>query len=86
MTSMWMMPVPTVLATWSADEKNSGQKLKKAAQYDGVLGGQHPGGDNRGDRVGGIVKAVDEVEGQSDDNDEDDKQQGTIHVSGRFLR
>ncbi len=62
-------------------------KLKKAAQSDRVLRPQHAGRDDGGDRVGGVVQAVQEVEQQRDADQADQERQAerdSVHVLAAF--
>ena len=69
---MSIMPEPTVLAT-AVPKTNAAAKLKNAAQMHRLARRQDARRDDRGDRVGGVVKSVDVVENQGDDDDEDDE-------------
>ena len=53
-----------------------GNEVKHGRPHDGLDGRQHPRRHHGGDRVGSVVKAVDEVEHQGDGDDEDDERQG----------
>ena len=69
--------LPMVLATLVWNTKKA-TKLKKAAQMTAIRGRQHPGRDHGGDRVGGVVEAVDEVEHQRQQDDGDDAEQRDV--------
>jgi hypothetical protein len=47
--------------------------LKKSGHSDRLARSEHFGRDDRGDRVGGIVKAVDVFKGNRRQDDEDEK-------------
>ena len=68
---MSIIPEPTVLAT-AVPKPNAATKLKTAAQTTALPGDKHARRDDRRNRVGGVVKAVDVVEGQRDHDEEDD--------------
>ena len=69
---MSTMPLPIVCAT-AVPKTNAATKLKNAAQMTALPGRQHARRDDRRDRVGGVVKAVDVVE---DERDEDEAADG----------
>ena len=60
-----MMPVPMVCATCKPKNRKA-MKLKNAAQTTCDIGRKHARGDDRRDRIGGIVQAVEEVEDERD--------------------
>ncbi len=74
------MPAPTVLAT-AVPKPNAATKLKNAAQTTALPGRQHPGRDDRGDRVGRVVEAVDVVEDEGDCNQRQDGEERGVHPS-----
>ena len=77
------MPVPMVCATCEPKIRKA-TKLKKAAQDDRVLRAQHARRDDGGDRVRGVVQAVEEIEGERDHDERDQDRQGErdgVHVN-----
>ena len=68
-------PLPIVLAT-AVPTTNAATKLKTAAQTTATPGREHAGRDHRGDRVGAVVEAVDEIEDQRDQR----RSPGRTHV------
>ena len=75
------MPAPIVLAT--AVPANAPMKLNAAAMSDRVRGAQSPRRHRRGDRVGRVVEAVDVVERERQD---DDDEEGHVHGRKRYRR
>ena len=71
-------PEPTVLAT-AVPKVKAAMKLKKAAQMTALPGRQHAGRHHGRDRVRGVVKAVDVVEDERNDNEPDDREEIGIH-------
>ncbi len=61
-------PLAIVAATLS--DRNAPTRFSAADSADGDLRVQRPGGDGRRHRVGGVVEAVGEVEGQPGDDDQ----------------
>ena len=53
----------------SADDEDGGE-IEKRCPHHRETGGEDPGGDYCGNGIGGVVKTVDEVESQGDDNEE----------------
>jgi hypothetical protein len=47
-------------------EHHEGDEIEECRPQNGVLRPQHPGGHDRGDRVGGVVQSVEEIEQQRD--------------------
>ena len=73
-----MIPVAIVAATLS--DTNAPTKFRIEASAIAVTRRQRPGRDRRGDDVGGVVKAVGEVEGQGGDDDHH-QQELTVHAA-----
>ena len=69
---MSTIPLPIVWAT-PVPNTNAATKLKNAAQTTALPGRQHARRHDRRDRIGGVVKAVDVVE---DERDEDEAADG----------
>ena len=73
------MPVPTVLAT-AVPKRERRDEVEERGPDDGLAGREHAGRHDGRDRVGGVVKAVDEVEDERDDDDErDDGEEVGVH-------
>jgi hypothetical protein len=53
-------------------EAEGGHEVEERGPHDGLQRREHASGHDGGDRVGGVVKAVDEVEDQRDEDDDDD--------------
>ena len=66
-----------VAATFVPNTRKA-MKLNAAAHTTARPGVEHPGGDDGGDRVGGVVEAVDEVEAERDRDDDD--QEEVLHA------
>jgi hypothetical protein len=47
-------------------KEKGGEKIERRGPQDGQFRRQDAGGNDRGDAVGGVVKSVEEVEGQRD--------------------
>src|SRR3989442_5521407 len=47
-------------------------KIEKCRPYDCLQRSEHPGGDDCGDGIGGVVEAVEEIEHQGYQDNEDD--------------
>ena len=69
-----IIPAPTVFAT-AVPKVKAATKLKNAAQTTALPGRQHAGGDDRGDRVGRVVEAVDVVEDERRQDQRDDRRE-----------
>src|SRR5262249_49805516 len=65
-------------------ETEGGHEVEEGGPHYGLQRREHAGGDDGGDRVGGVVKAVDEVEDQGDQNDEDDEGKHRGPASGHL--
>jgi hypothetical protein len=62
-------------------KEKSGDKVKRGGPQHSESRRQHAGGDDGGDAVGGIVKAVEEVEDKCDQDRDQDKQDVFVHLS-----
>ena len=47
-----------------------GQQVEKRRERDGMAGLEHTGGHHRGNRIGGVVKAVHEVKGDGHEDEQ----------------
>ena len=72
------MPLPTVCAT-PVPVLNAAMKVESGGPENGLKRAEHTRGNNRGDRIGGVVKPVDEIERQSDQNDHCDQDERRVH-------
>ncbi len=63
-------------------EEEGREKVKGRRPEDGKFGGEHAGGDHGRDAVGGIVKSVEEVEGQSDEDCDQDQKDVFVQRGG----
>ena len=86
-TSGRTTPFAIVDATWRAEDEE-GDEVEEGGPRDGEAGRQHPSRNDGGDRVGGVVEAVDEVEGQRQPDDDDDggELHGRCDVRGEVRR
>ena len=64
-------------------EGERGDEVEERRPDDGLARRQHPRRHDGGDRVGGVVKAVDEVENERDDDQRDDCEKVGIHPRGQ---
>jgi hypothetical protein len=55
-------------------EDSEGHKIKESGPYDGQPRGEDPRRHDRGDRVGGVVESIGEVERQRDRNDRPERE------------
>jgi hypothetical protein len=62
-------------------EEKSGEKIERGSPEHGQFGRQDAGGNYRRDAVGGIVKAIEEVEDQRNEDRDQDKDEVFIHGS-----
>ena len=53
--------------------KKYGGKIKKSRPDDGIFWRKNTGGNNSGNRIGGIMKSVEEIKNQRDNNQKNDK-------------
>ena len=72
-------PRPHRLGDRGAEDRGGGE-IEERGPDDGLTRREHAGRDDRGDRVGGVVKAVDVVEDERDDDDERDECECGVHA------
>lgn len=70
------IPVPTV---WATCEPQEGDEIEEGRPGDkDDLRPQHPGRDDGRDRIGGVVQAVQEIEQDRDEYQEDDEREAGV--------
>ena len=71
----------------SRTQKRKGYKVKEGCPQDALEGSKHPRGDDRGDRVGGVVPTVREVKDERDGDDDNRESERRLHglAAGSFL-
>jgi hypothetical protein len=73
-----MIPGPDHLGHAGAEE-DEGDEVEERRPQHRPLGRQHARRDDGGDRIGGVVQAVQEVEAQGDDDQDDQDDEGGVH-------
>ena len=61
-------------------EQERGNEIKERGPDYGYFRGKDAGGDDGGNAVGGVVKSIEKVEGESDQNGDDEEQEVRFHV------
>src|SRR2546423_12697255 len=64
-------------------QEGEGYKVKERCPQDALEGSKHPRGDDGGDRVGGVMPTVREVEDKRDSDDDNRESERRLHLSRR---
>ncbi len=65
----------------TGSEYKRGDEIEECGPCYSLPGRQNPRGNNRGYGIGGVVKAVDEIEDESNPDDRYGQQQGGAHLN-----
>ena len=80
--SLSIRPLPIVSATLCScghcSARKYAAKLKKAANATAASRAEQPGGDDRRDRIGRVVQAVQKIERQRDDDQADEQRESEL--------
>lgn len=65
-------------------EEQEGDEIEEGRPRDRILRPQHPGGDDGGDGIGGVMQTVQEIEEQRDGDKADEQRQGKRDIHQTF--
>ncbi len=74
-------PLADRLGDCGTQEKGS-DEIEEGGPHHGQLRREHASGDDGGDAVGGVVKSIEEIENQRDQDSDDEEQKVRIHPFG----